>query len=53
VVNGKQLLVKIAGGPATSPVSYVVVGYAPPADFFIPLIYGHVKSIAALWKKAG
>jgi CheY-like chemotaxis protein len=53
VVNGKQLLVKIAGGPATAPVSHIVVGYAPPADFFIPLIYGHVKSIAALWKKAG
>ena len=52
VVDGKQLLVKIAGGPVTSPVWYVIVGYAPPADFSIPLIYRHVKSIAALWKKA-
>ena len=53
VVDGKQLLVKIAGGPATSPMSHVVIGYSPPADFVIPLIYEFAKSFAALWKKAG
>jgi CheY-like chemotaxis protein len=52
VVNGKQLLVKIAGGPATAPVAHVVIGYAPPADFVIPVIYGYAKAIAGLWKKA-
>ncbi len=53
VVDGKQLLVKITGGPATSPVSHIVIGYAPPPDFVIPLIYEFAKSFAALWKKAG
>ena len=52
VVDGKRLLVKIAGDRAISPMSHVVIGYAPPADFVIPLIYGFSKSFAALWQKA-
>ena len=52
VVDGNQLLVKIAAGPDTEEVYHVVVGYAPPPDMFIPLIYSFAKSFAALWKKA-
>ena len=52
VVDGRRLLVQIAPGPETTAVSHVVIGYAPPADFVIPLIHGFIRSFAALWKKA-
>jgi CheY-like chemotaxis protein len=52
VVDGRRLLVQIAPGPDTAAVSHVVIGYAPPADFAIPLIHGFARSFAALWKKS-
>jgi hypothetical protein len=51
VVDGNQLLVKIAGDDTTAAVRHVVVGYAPPPEMLIPLIHGFARSFGTLWKK--
>ena len=52
VVDGNELLIKIAAGPETEETYHVVVGYAPPPEMFIPVMYTFARSLAMLWRKA-
>ncbi len=51
VVDGNQLLVRVAGDDTTAGVDHVVVGYGPPPDMLIPLIATFARSFGMLWHK--
>jgi len=51
MVDGTQLLLKIAGDDTTSDVEHIVVGYGPPPEMLIPLIHTFARSLAMLWHK--
>ena len=53
VVDGNQLLIKVAAGPATDEVYDIAIGHAPAPEVLIPVMHTFVRSFAALWKKAG
>lgn len=52
VVDGNELLVEIAAGPATSELSLLSWATAAPPDSWIQLLHGYLRSVAALWRKA-
>jgi hypothetical protein len=51
VIDGKQLLVRVAGDDTTSAVEHVVVGYGPPPEMLVPLIHMFARSLGMLWRK--
>ena len=52
VVEGNDLLIKVAGSETAAETYYVVSPHAPPAPLFIEMLYRHMRAVAALWKKA-
>ena len=51
VIDGRQLLVKVAGDDTTAEVEHVVVGYGPPPEMLVPLIHTFARSLGMLWHK--
>ena len=51
VIDGKQLLLRIAADDTTAEVDHVIVGYGPPPEMLIPLIHNFARSFAMLWHK--
>jgi CheY-like chemotaxis protein len=52
VIEGNNLLLKIAGGPTTAELSFVAAGVFPPPEMLVHLWHQHHRSVAALWKQA-
>ncbi len=53
VLDGHRLLIKIAASPTTDEVYYLLDAFNPPSELFVLLFYQALRSLAALWKKAG
>jgi CheY-like chemotaxis protein len=51
VIEGNNLLLKIAGGPTTAELYFVAEGVFPPPEMIVRLWHQHHRSVAALWKQ--
>jgi hypothetical protein len=52
VVDGNNLLIKVAGGPGSAAVSLLAKSVFSPPEFVISSLYGLLKSFAVLWHRA-
>jgi len=52
VIEGNNLLLKIAAGPTTAELYFVAAGVFPPPEMIVRLWHQHHRSVAALWKQA-
>ena len=50
--DGRECLMRIAPSETTTELHYVSRGTVPAPEFIVPLIHGHFRCIAGLWKLA-